>query len=165
MTDGMQECLHCFQPFHGKKSAKYCSRRCSAKHRFRFSRVYFACKVCGKPSVRVKSVERNVCSAECGARFIVSRHAMKWTLKSPAGLTFRCVNLSKYVRDNIDMFDDGMKLKTPVAKRVSLCLARIGEWKGWRVIPNEDVLQKRITHASSNSPNSPAASPASRPLV
>jgi hypothetical protein len=79
----------------------------------------------------VKSAGLNVCSSECGAKFIVSLHARKWTLKSPTGLMFQCINLSQYVRDNIDMFDDHLTLKTPLAKRVAACLSASGEWKGW----------------------------------
>lgn len=101
-----------------------------------------------------------------------------WKVRSPDNLVYMFKNVRHFVRNNPHLFDaEDVKWRKSGRAGPLVCRAALGltslsprakraklSWKGWRVIPNEDALQK-VTPASSNSPNSPAASPASRPLV
>ncbi len=116
--------------------------------------------------------------------------ARVWRLRSPKNVTFGPFkNLAFFIRNHRHLFlpEDAVE---PVLKgRAYSGLCRLnpngkskavsGSWKGWTWCSQlerlqnggNDLLDRTYTpditesHASSNSPNSPAASPASRPLV
>jgi len=112
--------------------------------------------------------------------------AKPWRLRSPRNVVYEFRNLIHFVRENGHLFDaEDVAWRRKPGNRTHTCRAvgglnsispRLkkpnGSWKGWRIDSQQErlfyeglSLLEDITPASSNSPNSPAASPASRPHV
>lgn len=155
-----------------RKNQKYCSYACAGK----VKQNYKICVICGKkflssPSARVSTCGDPTCTATFnrGISFAVGSakylsdykkttqpehlpQSKSWVLQAPNGKIYECTDLSNFVRENLDLFDN--KRHSQICNELYCLKASIlgtnaprrrrSEWHGWKVLswgePNKKVV-------------------------
>lgn len=156
-----------------KKNQKYCSYACAGKARQHYKTCPICGKVfpsppsetgvstCGSPSCMTAFKRSLPCMVEVAARLKKIRQetppekhpqSKSWVLQAPTGTVYECTDLSNFVRENLELFENKnhgriccelYALKSSILGTIAPRKRR-SEWHGWRVLswgePNKKVV-------------------------